>query len=64
MHEGVVKILRILKVNKYFKLCIIEEHKIFDKFYAHFSNIVKSSYNMGIPIREKIDWEDDYKSPK
>lgn len=31
----------------------MEEEEIFDNFYAHFSNILNSSYNLERPISEE-----------
>lgn len=43
----------ILKLNRHFKLYIIEEDETFNKFYAHFSNIMNYFYNLGRLICEE-----------
>lgn len=38
-HKGmfVVNMFRMLKLNRHFRLCIMQEDERFDKFYARFS---------------------------
>lgn len=55
MCEGIsmVKRSRILKLNIYFELYIMEKDEIFDNFYALFSNIFNKFYNLEISICEE-----------
>lgn len=62
MHESAstMKRSKISKLNKNFKLFIMEEDKTFENFYACFSNIDNDSYNLGRLLSEEKHIKNHY----
>lgn len=48
-----VKRSRILKLDKNFKLYIMEKYETFDKFFANFFKIMNCFFNLGRPMSEE-----------
>lgn len=55
-HDGtsMVKKPRLIMLNRDYQLLQMEEDKMFDSFYARFTNIITISHNLGHHIEEEM----------